>query len=108
MSGGGHTFLIIVLVMMYVVVGLGLVFLNSTIKCMGGNALACKFENMGDPSQGKCGRGILTNCESFVLEEECFCSRCGVCLDAEQRQHCEKSREERTRLCQLQLDSGET
>ena len=49
----------------------------------------------------------ITDCEQFVIDEECYCKKCTLCIQNNQRRHCMKSRAERLKVCRSQFGEKE-
>lgn len=100
-----HFILIALLLgLLYLISGVGLSLHYFTNRCSHASLAACEFAN-----RSSCGTPFLEtadDCEQFVKEtENCYCSKCRLCLNAYERSHCLLSNEERIRMCQEQMSS---
>lgn len=97
--------IIIILIVLYVLFAFGLVVTYMKTRCPYTTLTACQVA-----MRDKCGEdriGTVDACANFVQNvEPCYCKECVLCLNAEQRAHCNASQEDRMRLCEKQMQAA--
>lgn len=97
-----YKFIVTVLIILYVVFGFGLFMTYMKTRCPYSTLSACQVA-----MKEKCGTdaiGTVDACANFVQNiEPCFCKECKLCLNEEQRAHCNASVEDRLLLCEKQM-----
>lgn len=91
-----------ILLGMYAIYAFAMMLLYTKTRCPYSTLTACQAA-----MRGKCGSDQINNsagCSSFVGNSEpCYCHECRFCLNEQQRDHCNKSQEERMKMCVDQM-----